>query len=174
MFDPAYPPTNALIESAPMRAQFNGLKDLIDAVSGVTSAVVDAVTTLPPGSPASVGVSVSGSVLHLSLALPQGMDGAAGPPGADGAPGPEGPQGMSGADGPPGPQGAEGAPGPQGPPGEVSQMTLDAAVAGVMGASSNNSNAVGTLNQSAEASYSPTQMQDVMSKLDELINALRR
>lgn len=151
-----------------MRAQFNGLKELIDAASGVTSAVVDAVTTLPPGSPASVGVSVSGSVLHLSLALPQGMDGAAGPPG------PEGPQVMSGADGPPGPQGAEGAPGPPGPPGEVSQMTLDAAVAGVMGASSNNSNAVGTLNQSAEASYSPTQMQDVMSKLDELINALRR
>lgn len=171
MFDPAYPPTNALIESAPMRAQFNGLKDLIDAVSGVTSAVVDAVTTLPPATPASVGVSVSGSVLHLSLALPQGMDGAAGPPGADGAPGP---QGMSGADGPPGPQGAEGAPGPQGPPGEVSQMTLDAAVAGVMGASSNISNAVAPLNQSAEASYSPTQMQDVMSKLDELINALRR
>ena len=30
-FDPTYPPTNALIESAPMREQFNGLKDLIDA-----------------------------------------------------------------------------------------------------------------------------------------------
>ncbi len=31
-FDPTYPPTNALIESAPLRAQFNGLKDLIDAI----------------------------------------------------------------------------------------------------------------------------------------------
>ena len=32
MFDPTYPPTNALIESAPLRGQFNGLKDLIDAL----------------------------------------------------------------------------------------------------------------------------------------------
>ncbi len=31
-FDPTYPPTNAEIESAPLRAQFNGLKDLIDAL----------------------------------------------------------------------------------------------------------------------------------------------
>lgn len=170
-FDPNIPANNTPNSSAEMRAQFAGLKELIDAVSGVTAAVVDAVTTLPPGSPASVGVSVSGSVLHLSFALPQGMEGAAGPQGTDGAAGAEGPPGPSGADGPPGPSGAEG---PPGPPGEVSQMTLDAAVAGVLGASSNSSNAVGTLNQSAEASYSPTQMQDVLSKVDELINALRR
>ena len=32
MFDPTYPPTNALIESAPLRGQFNSLKDLIDAL----------------------------------------------------------------------------------------------------------------------------------------------
>lgn len=32
MFDPTYPATNALIESAPLRAQLNGLKDLIDAI----------------------------------------------------------------------------------------------------------------------------------------------
>ena len=31
MFDPTYPPTNALIESAPLRDQFNSLKALIDA-----------------------------------------------------------------------------------------------------------------------------------------------
>jgi hypothetical protein len=39
VYAPTYPPTNALIESAPLRAQFNGLKDLIDAVSGVTSVI---------------------------------------------------------------------------------------------------------------------------------------
>ena len=32
MFDPTYPPTNALIESAPLRGQFNSLKALIDAL----------------------------------------------------------------------------------------------------------------------------------------------
>ncbi len=31
-FDPTYPPTDAEIESAPLRSQFNGLKALIDAV----------------------------------------------------------------------------------------------------------------------------------------------
>jgi hypothetical protein len=32
MFDPTYPPTNALIESAPLRGQFNSLKALIDVL----------------------------------------------------------------------------------------------------------------------------------------------
>ena len=31
-YDPNYPPTNAPLESAPMREQFTGLKDLIDAI----------------------------------------------------------------------------------------------------------------------------------------------
>jgi hypothetical protein len=31
-FDPTYPPANAEILSAPLRDQFNGLKDLIDTV----------------------------------------------------------------------------------------------------------------------------------------------
>lgn len=39
---------------------------------------------------------------------------------------------------------------------------------------SNNSNNVGTLGQSADSLYSQMQMQAVMDKLDELINALRR
>lgn len=47
---------------------------------------------------------------------------------------------------------------------------LAAAIAGT----SNNSNGVGTLGQSADGSYNQTQMQDVLNKLDELINALRR
>jgi hypothetical protein len=39
---------------------------------------------------------------------------------------------------------------------------------------SNNSNAVGTLGQGADGNYNQGQMQDVLNKLDELINALRR
>jgi hypothetical protein len=33
---------------------------------------------------------------------------------------------------------------------------------------------VATLGQTADATYQPTQMQDLINKLDELINALRR
>jgi hypothetical protein len=75
MFDPTYPPLNAEIESAPLRAQFNGLKDLIDAVPTITSAVVDSLTTLPAGDPATVVASISAGVLHFSFGIP------AGPPG---------------------------------------------------------------------------------------------
>ena len=36
MFDPAYPPANAEIESAPLRAQFNALNDDLQTRSTVT------------------------------------------------------------------------------------------------------------------------------------------
>ena len=205
-FDPSYPANNAPLQSAPMRTQFNGLKDLIDAVSGVTSAQVDAVNTLPAGSPAAVTLSVSGTVLHLSFDLPQGSEGAPGPQGpigetgaagtsgSDGAQGPQGPQGEPGPMGPQGPAGSEGSPGapgangndgatgpqgpmgdqgptgPQGPPGEVSAAELAAAING----SSANSNAVSVLSFGADPSYNPTQMQDIIAKVNELISALRR
>jgi capsid protein len=39
---------------------------------------------------------------------------------------------------------------------------------------SNNTNGVNPLSQSADSSYNQTQMQDLLNKLDELINALRR
>jgi hypothetical protein len=39
---------------------------------------------------------------------------------------------------------------------------------------SNNSNSVGQLSQGADGSYNQSQMQDVLNKLDELINALHR
>ena len=48
--------------------------------------------------------------------------------------------------------------------------TVNAAVAGT----SNNTNAVSTLSQVANGGYDPGQMQQVLDKLDELINALRR
>ena len=48
--------------------------------------------------------------------------------------------------------------------------TVNAAIADT----SNNSNGVATLGQSASGGYDQTQMQQVLDKLDELINALRR
>jgi len=185
-FDPTYPPTNAEIESAPLRSQFNGLKALIDAVASVNAAVVDGTNTLPAGSPAAVGVSVIGSTLHLTFDLPQGSDGtngsngsdgAVGPqgmPGSDGATGPQGPQGPQGdPGGPPGPQGPpgnEGMQGPQGPPGEVTQAALDAAILGT----SANSNGVSTLAMVVIDPPTRMEVQTLADKVDELIAALRR
>jgi hypothetical protein len=83
MFDPTYPATNALIESAPLRAQFNGLKDLIDALQSITGAVVDGVNTLPAGDPAAVDLSVVDGTLHFTFGIPAGADGSSG---ADGPP----------------------------------------------------------------------------------------
>jgi hypothetical protein len=91
MFDPNYPTTNALIESAPMRSQFNGLKDLIDAIQTITAAQVDAVNTVNPGDPAVVNVSVNAGVLHFAFAIPQGIQGEPGSTGSSGSTGPEGP-----------------------------------------------------------------------------------
>jgi hypothetical protein len=77
-FDPTLPANNSSGSSAQMRAQLTGLKTLIDAVPTITSAVVDAVNTLPPGDPATVSASVIGDVLHLTFSLPMGQSG---PPG---------------------------------------------------------------------------------------------
>lgn len=69
------------------------------------------------------------------------------------------------------PQGAEG---PMGQPGEVSFNDLNNAIAGAISGTSNNTNNVGTLNQGADSNYNQQQMQDVLNKLDEFINAARR
>ena len=68
------------------------------------------------------------------------------------------------------PRGNDGTSGSDGAPGEVSLAQLDNAINGT----SNNTNGVNTLGQAADGSYNPTQMQDLMNKMDELINALRR
>ena len=164
-YDPNFPQENTPIDAAPMRAQMQGIVDLISSIPQgpqgppgqngsdgapgqpgpqgppFASAVVDGVSTLPPGSSAGVSVSFDGSNVHFTFDIPQGQDGATGA---------------------------------QGPPGEVTQTDLNNAVQNTLSQSSNNSNAVSTLSQSADASYSATQMQDVLNKLDELINALRR
>jgi hypothetical protein len=72
-----------------------------------------------------------------------------------------------GADGSNGENGADGA---QGPPGEVTKAALAGAIAGT----SNNSKAVTTIGQSADPNYQQSEIQDLINKVDALINALRR
>lgn len=57
-----------------------------------------------------------------------------------------------------------------GPTGEVSSADLSNAISGT----SNNTNGVTTLGISADGGYNPSQIQDLINKVDELINALRR
>jgi len=102
-YDPSYPATGIKLKSAEMRGQFTGLKELIDAIpagppgppgpegpSGgppgppgppFAQAVVDGVTTLPPGADAAVEVNFDGTDVHFSFGLPAGEPGAEGPPG---------------------------------------------------------------------------------------------
>ena len=148
-FDPTYPPTNALIESAPLRGQFNGLKDLIDALptgAGITGAVVESVSTLPPGNAATATVALVGGELRFTFALPEGATGPAGSTGSDGQ------------------QGA------QGPPGEVTQTDLNNAMLNTLSQSSDVSNSVAEL----PFPFSDPDAEALRTKLNELILALRR
>jgi len=143
-YNPALPADSTKASAAQMRAQFSGLKDLIDAVQSITAAQVDGVATLNPGEAATVSLSVAGGTLHLSFGIPRGADGLQGPPFAnavvDGVstlnPGenatvganfdgtnvrftfgiPRGADGADGADGANGMNGTDGADGAQGPP----------------------------------------------------------
>ena len=63
-------------------------------------AIVDSVTTLDPGNPATVGVSFDGSNVRFTFGIPRGNDG------------------------------SNGSDGSQGPPGEISQAQLDSAISG--------------------------------------------
>jgi uncharacterized protein YukE len=51
---------------------------------------------------------------------------------------------------------------------------LNNAIANALQQTSNNTNSVSTLGQGAAGSYDQNQMQNVLDKMDELINALRR
>jgi len=189
-YDPQFPVHNAELISADFRGQFHGIVDLI-AAGSITGAQIDAVNTVDPGQPASVSVQVTANVLHLTLNLPRGATGAAGTDGAPGGPGPAGLQGPPFANAlignvttlNPGenawvtmmfdginvtfffgiPRGIDGASG-------VTPQVLDNAILGT----SRNTNNVATLSQTADAEYNPSQMQAVLNKIDELINALRR
>ena len=88
MFDPNLPQAGTEIDAVQMRAQLNGLKALIDAIVTVTAAQVDGVSTLNPGDPAAVTLTVSAGTLHFLFGIPRGLAGVAGTNGVDGAPGP--------------------------------------------------------------------------------------
>ena len=173
-FDPAKPADHAPLSSAEMRGQLTGLKALIDSgIPGPKDPPGD-----PGGPPGPQGPEgPQGAPSNDGPQGPPGNDGAPGPqgiPGSEGSMGPQGPQGVPGdPGGPPGPQGPpgnDGAPGAPGSPGEVTSAQLSGAISGT----STNSNAVATLGIGADSTYNPSQIQDVINKLDELITALRR
>ena len=190
-YDPNIPATNAEATSAMFRGQFQGLKALIDAVSGVTSAVVDSVTTVNPGDPANVSVSVSGDTLHLSFSLPRGNDG------AQGTPGPQGPPFANAIvnavntlnPGEPAsvgvnfdgsnvrftfgiPRGNDGSPGVNG---EVSQEDLNNAQQNTLSQTSNNTNSVSTLDTPFTNDPPTTADLEMMRQAyNDLVLALRR
>ena len=159
-FDPNKPAQGSPNSSAEMRAQFTGLKDFIDAMVSLTGATVDSVNTINHNEPATATVNLVGSVLHFSFDIPRGGVGAPGPPFAQALvdavntldPGQPAtvtvnfdgtfvrftfgiPRGTDGG------QGIQGEPGIQGTPGEVTNSALASAISGT----SNNTNAVMTL-----------------------------
>jgi hypothetical protein len=166
-FNPSLPADHSPNSSAEMRAQLNGLKADIDAIPGLTAAVVDSVTTLNPGELATVTIAIIGTVLHLSLALPRGAEGLQGVPGLQGppfanavidsvatlAPGENASVAVS-FDGtnvhlsfgiPRGAQGEQGIQGIPGAPGEVSTTAMNGTIATAIAGTSNNTNSVPTM-----------------------------
>ena len=148
-FDPNLPQENTPLDAAQMRVQLTGLKDLIDALptgAAITGAVVESVSTLPPGNPATATVSLVGGELRFSFALPEG------------------------ATGPIGSTGNDGQQGPQGPPGEVTQTDLNNGLLNTLSQSSANSNAIDVLANS----FSDPDAEALRLRMNELILALRR
>lgn len=158
-------------------------------ISALSAPQVDGVNTLPPGTPAEAGVSISGNTLHFTFALPEGQAGPAGPPFANFivdsvntvGPGESAacsvwfdgsnvrfsfsiPRGENGG------PGEQGIPGNPGNPGEVTSAALANALSSAVAGTSANSNGVALLLPSQP---DPTIL-DVANKLDELIQALRR
>ncbi len=167
MFDPSLPADATKATAAEMRAQLTGLKAEIDAIPGITSAVVDSVTTTGPGEPATVSVSVIGTVLHISLALPRGADGVPGMQGEQGLQGPPFASAVIDSVGTlnPGenatvsvsfdgstvhfsfgiPRGAQGEQGIQGESGQVTTEALNGAISSALAGTSNNTNGVAAM-----------------------------
>lgn len=237
-FDPNFPNAHTLADSALMRAQLQAIVGLIESVPvgppgpagndgapgangndgaqgpAFASAVVDGVTTLAPGDPATVSSFLDGTAVHLSFGIPRGTDGLTGAPGAEGPAGPAGPAfatavvdgvttlgpgepatvsasllgstvhftfgiptgatGETGAPGDPGAAGAEGPIGPQGDPGLPGDVTAGQ-LASAVATTSANSNAVNDLALLA-ISDPPTQVEveQLRQKLNELISGPRR
>lgn len=190
-YDPTLPLPNSPLESQVIRDQFQALFNLINNIVTVTAAQVDSVTTVNPGDPANVSVSVSGDTLHLSFSLPRGNDG------AQGAPGPQGPPFANAIvnavntlnPGEPAsvgvnfdgsnvrftfgiPRGNDGSPGTNG---EVSQEDLNNALQNTLSQTSNNTNSVSTLD-SPFTNDPPTlaDLEMMRQAYNDLVLALRR
>ena len=176
-FDPNYPPHGALLESAPLRNNFNALNDRIDGVpAGPQGPKGDKGDPGDPGGPPG----------------PQGPQGPQGDAGPQGDPGPQGPpfanavvDGVTTLD--PGlnatvatsfdganvhfsfgiPRGQEG---PQGAPGEVTQAALDGAIAGT----ARNPNGIGAYGGSFSDPPTQAEMQDFATYVEILRAALVR
>ncbi|MEQ1749806.1 MAG: collagen-like protein [Prosthecobacter sp.] len=197
-FNPALPTDGSLVVADVLRDQFNGLAAMIAAITSVNAAVIDGVQTLLPSEQAYVMLTVTDETLHFLFGIPRGDEGVQGQNGADGAQGSPGEPGTQGAQGPQGPPFAQAVvdgvttlnPGdpatvtvsfdgvnvhfsfgiPKGAQGEVTQAQLESAISGT----STNSNAVTTLGIVVSDPPTQAEMQQVVSKLDELITALRR
>jgi hypothetical protein len=87
-YDPQWPQNGQNIDADRFRGQFSSLIDLINQAGSITAVVVDSVVTVPVGDPASVNLSLIGSTLHFSFAIPRGQEGLPGVAGLDGQPGP--------------------------------------------------------------------------------------
>lgn len=147
-YDPTLPLPHSEIESAVLRAQFHGLKDLIDAI--------------PAGPPGPIG--------------PQGPIGETGPSGGNGPQGEQGPPGPQGNEGQQGPQGPQGPPGDVNT--WQMQTAIDAAMQTTLNQaatnSSANTNGVSTLDITISDPPQQWEVQAVLNKVNELILAQRR
>ena len=195
-FDPTIPQAGTEIDAVQMRGQLNGLHDLITAIVQIVAAQVDGVTTLNPGDPAAVTVSIVGTMLHFTFGIPRGQPGQAGQDGQDGGAGPQGPPFANAvvdgvttlAPGTPAtvsvsfdgtnvhfvfgiPTGDTGGQGVPGVPGEVTTAALATAISGTSG----NTNAVATLD-TPFTNDPPTlaDMELMRAKFNELVLAARR
>ncbi len=191
-FNPALPLDGSLVVADVLRDQFNGLAAMIAAVSSVNAAVVDGVQTLLPSESAYVTLTLNVDTLHFLFGIPRGDVGAQGAPGIQGPPFAQAvvdgvttlPPGYAATvtvsfDGtdvhfsfgiPRGDVGQQGEQGIQGPPGEVTLAELNISISGT----SANSNAVATLEIPVSDPPTQAEVQQVLSKMNELITALRR
>ena len=125
----------------------------------VATAIVDGVSTLSPGSNATVAVGFDGSNVHFTFGIPSGANG------NDGGTGGQGPKGDDGTPGPAGPTGAQGEVGAQ-------QFTdgLASTLATATANSSANTNSVPML----DTPFADPDAEAIRLALNTLISTLRR
>ena len=187
-----------------MRAQFNGLKALIDLLQSINAAQIDDVATGNPGDPATATVTVNGQTLHFTLSIPRGDEGIPGVAGIDGAQGPPFAQAIIDAvntlnpgelatvtvsfdgtnvrftfgipRGEPGEQGIQGIPGVDGTNGidGAPGEVTNAALAAAISGTSNNTNSVATMDTAPSDPPSFADYEALRSKLNEVILNGRR